>query len=143
MLTQQQQTCLPTISITHPTTSLMLLTAIAHIADNSSSPCPQCSNDSQQRALNTAPQPVRCKRQRKAANTSSTAVAKMADRNSCRRTANGSSQSSTFSHDSCQTDFYASDQATLRAIEREATDKAYDALLAAKDKHMAFSQAAM
>lgn len=42
------------------------------------------------------------------------------------------------SSDAVPANFYASDQATLRAIEREATDKAYDALLAAKDKHIAF-----
>jgi len=42
------------------------------------------------------------------------------------------------SSDSVPAGFYATDQATLRAIEREATDKAYDALLAAKDKHIAF-----
>lgn len=42
--------------------------------------------------------------------------------------------------DGVPADFYASVQTTLRAIEREATDKAYDTLLAAKDKHIAFLQ---
>ena len=46
-----------------------------------------------------------------------------------------------FSLDSVPANFYATDVTTLRAIEREATDKAYDALLAAKDKHIAFLQA--
>jgi len=36
--------------------------------------------------------------------------------------------------------FFASDLTALRAIEHEATEKAYDALLAAKDKHIAHLQ---
>lgn len=44
------------------------------------------------------------------------------------------------STDGVPANFYASVQVTLRAIEREATDKAYDALLAAKDDHIAFLQ---
>jgi len=50
-------------------------------------------------------------------------------------------KSAHLSSDAVPAGFYASDQATLRAIEREATDKAYDALLAAKDKHITFLKA--
>jgi len=48
------------------------------------------------------------------------------------------SKAAHLSSDAVPANFYASDQKTLRAIEREATEKAFDALLAAKDKHIAF-----
>ncbi len=48
------------------------------------------------------------------------------------------SKTAHFSSDAVPAEFFASDRTTLRAIEREATEKAFDALLAAKEKHIAF-----
>lgn len=50
----------------------------------------------------------------------------------------GLSKAAHLSLDAVQSDFYAAEQKQLIAIEREASDKAYDALLAAKDKHIDF-----
>jgi hypothetical protein len=49
----------------------------------------------------------------------------------------GLSKAVALSRDGVQDDFYSDERKQLAAIERDASDKAYDILLAAKDKHIA------
>ena len=49
-------------------------------------------------------------------------------------------KSAHFSLDAVSANFYATEKTTLRTIEREATEKAFDALLVAKNKHIAHLQ---